>query len=185
MKLPNANHAVIEIEKLRNYCLSAIHPRGRHKARVFMSALGMSADDSEELRKAILSAILSADATPTEQDEYGQRYIVDFTMKRQGLQAEVRTAWIIRSGEEIPRLTSCYVLQEIEMKNQVKLLDVVALTEDLPNHNLQRGQVGTVVEVLAPNVFEVEFSDNDGRAFAEVAIPADKLLVLHYEPMMG
>jgi hypothetical protein len=69
------------------------------------------------------------------------------------------------------------------MKNQVKLLDVVALTEDLPKYELQCGQVGTVVETLAPDVFEVEFSDNDGRAFAEVAVKADKLLVLHYEPM--
>ncbi len=71
------------------------------------------------------------------------------------------------------------------MKTQVKLLDVVALTEDLPKHDLQRGQVGTVVEVLAPDAFEVEFSDNDGRTFAEVAVKADKLLVLHYEPMMA
>jgi len=71
------------------------------------------------------------------------------------------------------------------MKNQVKLLDVVALTEDLPKHDLQRGQVGTVVEVLAPDAFEVDFSDNDGRTFAEVAVKADKLLVLHYEPMMA
>jgi hypothetical protein len=71
------------------------------------------------------------------------------------------------------------------MKNQVKLLDVVALTEDLPKHDLQRGQVGTVVEVLAPDAFEVEFSDNEGRTFAEVAVKADKLLVLHYEPMMA
>jgi hypothetical protein len=71
------------------------------------------------------------------------------------------------------------------MKNQVKLLDVVALTEDLPKHDLQRGQVGTVVEVLAHDAFEVEFSDNEGRTFAEVAVKADKLLVLHYEPMMA
>ena len=71
------------------------------------------------------------------------------------------------------------------MKNQVKLLDVVALTTDLPSHDLQRGQVGTVVETLAPNVFEVEFSDNKGRTFAEVAVQADKLLVLHYEPIMA
>ena len=68
------------------------------------------------------------------------------------------------------------------MKNKVKLLDVVALTEDLPERKLERGQVGTVVEVLAPNVYEVEFADNDGRAYAELAIKEEKLLVLHYEP---
>ena len=68
---------------------------------------------------------------------------------------------------------------------KVKLLDVVALTEDIPSHKLTRGQVGTVVEHLAPEVFEVEFSDNGGKTFAELAVKADQLLVLHYEPMLG
>ena len=68
------------------------------------------------------------------------------------------------------------------MKNKVKLLDVVALTDDLPEHDLQRGQVGTVVEILAPDAYEVEFADNDGRPYAELAVKVDKLLVLHYEP---
>ena len=68
------------------------------------------------------------------------------------------------------------------MKNKVKLLDVVALTDDLPERELQRGQVGTVVEVLAPDVYEVEFTDNDGRTYAELAVKEEKLLVLHYEP---
>ena len=68
------------------------------------------------------------------------------------------------------------------MKNKVKLLDVVALTEDLPERKLERGQVGTVVEVLAPDVYEIEFADNDGRTYAELAVQEDKLLVLRYEP---
>lgn len=68
------------------------------------------------------------------------------------------------------------------MKSKVKLLDVVALTEELPEKSLQRGQVGTVVEVLAPDVYEVEFTDNDGRIYAELAVKAEQLLVLHYEP---
>ena len=68
------------------------------------------------------------------------------------------------------------------MKKKVKLLDVVALTEELPEKDLQLGQVGTVVEILAPDVYEVEFSDNDGRAYAELALRSEQLLVLHYEP---
>ena len=69
------------------------------------------------------------------------------------------------------------------MKNdQIKPLDVVALTEDLPERELWRGQVGTVVEKLAPDVFEVEFSDNEGRTFASLALRTQQLLVLHYEP---
>ena len=69
------------------------------------------------------------------------------------------------------------------MSTGIKLLDVVALTEDLPERKLQRGQVGTVVEALAADVFEVEFTDNDGRAFASLALRASQLLVLHYEPV--
>jgi hypothetical protein len=69
------------------------------------------------------------------------------------------------------------------MNTGIKLLDVVALTEDLPERRLLRGQVGTVVEPLAADVFEVEFTDNDGRAFASLALHAKQLLVLHYEPV--
>jgi hypothetical protein len=69
-----------------------------------------------------------------------------------------------------------------EMKQRIKLLDVVALTEDLPNRKLRRGQVGTVVERLDPGVFEVEFTDNDGRTFASLALKENQLLVLYYQP---
>jgi len=71
------------------------------------------------------------------------------------------------------------------MKQKVKLLDVVALTQELPDRDLSLGQVGTVVEVLAPDVYEVEFTDNNGRAFAELAVRSNQLLVLHYEPVMA
>jgi hypothetical protein len=70
------------------------------------------------------------------------------------------------------------------MKNTIKLLDVVALTVDLPEYNLWRGQVGTVVDVLANGAaFEVEFSDRDGRTFESLGLRSDQILVLHYEPM--
>lgn len=71
------------------------------------------------------------------------------------------------------------------MKRKIKLLDVVALTQELLDRDLPLGQVGTVVEILAPDVYEVEFSDNEGRAFAELALRTDQLLVLHYEPAMA
>jgi len=71
------------------------------------------------------------------------------------------------------------------MKQKVKLLDVVALTQELPERDLSLGQVGTVVEFLASDVYEVEFADNNGRTFAELAVRAEQLLVLHYEPVMA
>jgi hypothetical protein len=69
------------------------------------------------------------------------------------------------------------------MNPRIKILDVVALTEDLPNRKLRRGQVGTVVELLGRDVFEVEFTDNDGRAFASLALKASQLMVLYYQPL--
>jgi Domain of unknown function (DUF4926) len=62
------------------------------------------------------------------------------------------------------------------------MLDVVALTVDLPDNGLRRGQVGTVVESLGPGVFEVEFSDDAGRTYAQVALTDDQLMVLRYAP---
>jgi hypothetical protein len=64
----------------------------------------------------------------------------------------------------------------------MKLLDVVALIDDVPEKALRRGQVGTIVEVLAPGVFEVEFCDLDGRTYASAALPESRLMVLRYEP---
>ena len=66
----------------------------------------------------------------------------------------------------------------------VKLLDVVALTADLPEYNLWRGQVGTIVAVLSEGVaFEVEFCDREGRTYESVGLRPDQLMVLHYEPL--
>ncbi len=62
----------------------------------------------------------------------------------------------------------------------IKLLDVVALTENLPEHGLRRGEVGTVVEMLAPDVFEVEFSDETGEAYAFASLRAEQLIPLYY-----
>lgn len=68
------------------------------------------------------------------------------------------------------------------MTRPIKLLDVVALTVDLPEYNLWRGQVGTVVEILAGGAaFEVEFSDRDGRTYESLGLRPDQIMVLHYE----
>jgi hypothetical protein len=110
MKLPNADRAVVDMAKLRDYCLNMSHRRGQHKARVFAAALGLTAEDAEFLRDALLSAAQSYDAVPTEEIEYGQLYVLDFPISRPVRQAMVRSGWIVRKGEDFPRLTSCYVL---------------------------------------------------------------------------
>ena len=100
----------MEMRKLHGYCLSLEHPRGRHKARVFASAMDLTAEDSEELRQALLSATVSEEAAPAEEDGYGQRYMLDFEMNTETGSATVRSGWIVRSGEDFPRFTSCWVL---------------------------------------------------------------------------
>ena len=65
----------------------------------------------------------------------------------------------------------------------MKLFGVVALTVDLPDYELWRGQVGTIVEILAEGAaFEVEFCDREGRTYESVGLRLDQIMVLHYEP---
>jgi Domain of unknown function (DUF4926) len=67
----------------------------------------------------------------------------------------------------------------------MKLLDVVALTEDLPELGLHRGQVGTILEVYEPGVFEVEFSDLTGKAYAVETLNSSQLMTLYHQPIGG
>jgi Domain of unknown function (DUF4926) len=68
-------------------------------------------------------------------------------------------------------------------RNTVELLEVIALTVDLPEYNLWRGQVGTVVELLAGGTaFEVEFSDRNGRTYESIGLRPEQIMVLHFEP---
>lgn len=108
--LPNAQNAIIELAKLRDYCLSASHPRGRHKARVFRDALGISVDDAEWLRQKLLEGIQSHSAEKQETDSFGSRWRVDLPLMRQTKSVVVRTCWIIKMGEQFPRLITCWVL---------------------------------------------------------------------------
>ncbi len=64
--------------------------------------------------------------------------------------------------------------------DEIKLLDVVALVEDLDSEGLRRGDVGTVVEEWKDGVFEVEFSDNSGKAYAFVALRPEQMMKLHF-----
>ncbi len=110
MRLPHAERAVADIRKLREYCLNPSHPRGKHKAHVFETALGIRAGQAELLRDALLEAALNSPATPGEKDPYGTRYVVDFRWSTPAGAATIRSVWIVRNGEDFPRLTTCFVL---------------------------------------------------------------------------
>lgn len=95
--------------KLQEYCLNPQHPRGRNKARVFAS-VGIRLTDAEELRSALVGAASSVEAEPGIANPFGQRYIIDFDLVREDRTVKARSTWIVRRDEELPRLTSCYVL---------------------------------------------------------------------------
>jgi hypothetical protein len=110
MFLSNAQDAVVDMRKLRDYCLNPLHDEGQHKARLFAAAFGMTAKDAQELREILLVAVLDNDAALGRQDKYGQRYIVDYELEWHNRRAIVRSAWIIEEGSTAPKLTSCYPL---------------------------------------------------------------------------
>ena len=73
---------------------------------------------------------------------------------------------------------------ETVIERPIQLLDVVALTNDHPDLGLFRGQVGTVVEVYEPGIFEVEFSDTQGQTYAMETLDSNQLMLLHHQPIL-
>lgn len=74
----------------------------------------------------------------------------------------------------------CFNAKESDMKKRkIKVLEAVALTEDMPSRKLRAGEVGTVVELLGPDVYEVEFCDDNGETYAEFALRAGQIIALH------
>ncbi|MHB8573994.1 MAG: DUF6883 domain-containing protein [Dehalococcoidia bacterium] len=109
--LPNADRATVSVQKLRDYALSAHHPVGVHKARVFAAALGIRQEDWEFLRSQILDGIRTAPASKAPATAYGERYRVTLQIVgRNGRIMPVTTAWFIpNEGEAIPQLTTIWV----------------------------------------------------------------------------
>jgi hypothetical protein len=110
MRLPNSDRAEVDLRKLSEYCLSPTHPVGKHKATVFRSTLGLTVSDAPELREWTLKAAVDGQADFERGDEFGDRYRLDFEIATPFGRAKVRSAWIIRTGEDFPRMTTCYVL---------------------------------------------------------------------------
>jgi hypothetical protein len=109
MLLPNGERAVVDIRKLRDYCLNPDNARGRHKARVFTAVLGITAVEAPQLQAKLLEIARTGEALRGELDLYGQRYTIDFEMKTAVGKATIRSGWIILHGKPAPRLTTCYV----------------------------------------------------------------------------
>jgi hypothetical protein len=107
--LPNNKRAFIAIEKLRDYCLNPFHPVGKDKAIIFRLALGLTDQDADFLMKAIMKKLPESKATAGKEDQYGKRYTVDMKIRNLDKEAAIRTGWIVKTSENFPRLTTCYV----------------------------------------------------------------------------
>jgi hypothetical protein len=110
MKIPNGEHAIVDIAKLTGYSLNHQHDEGKHKARVFAAALGVTNEHAQELQSMLLKHVVETDAHQGRSDKFGQRYIIDFKWNRNSQTAVIRSCWIILTKETAPRLTSCFVL---------------------------------------------------------------------------
>jgi hypothetical protein len=109
MKLPNPHKAVVEIGKLRDYSLNVNHTVGKHKARVFKAALGLTVQQADWLRNRALEVAVTGDARPGTSSVFGDTYVIDAWITYKGRTALVRFSWIVEFGTDFPRLTSCYV----------------------------------------------------------------------------
>src|ERR1700744_3229937 len=108
--LPNGDRAIVDIRKLADYCLNPSHPRGRHKARGFRQAVGLQQGDAAWLRDALFEAARAGEAVAVATDPWGTHWRLDVTIRGHRKSAVVRTIWIVRTGEDLPRLVTFWVL---------------------------------------------------------------------------
>lgn len=107
-KLPNSERALIPMEKLTDYCLNPEHARGKDKARVFASVLGITRDNAHDLAGLVRQAARDGNITKEASTIWGQYYRVDWAIPSQA-DVILRTIWEISPGEEIPRLVSVFI----------------------------------------------------------------------------
>lgn len=112
MFIPNAEHAIVDIRKLRDYTLNPQHRVGRHKARLFNALLGITQGDADALYDILLEVVRTNEAELGEHDAHGQRYRLDFILNWHRQHAQIRSVWNIRDNESHPRLITCYPLKE-------------------------------------------------------------------------
>ena len=108
MLLPNADRAVVEDGKARDYLLSPSHPVGRFKS-VFFIALGFSLDEWQILRDALLELARGGDATPGQPSPFGQKFEIRATLQGpSGRQAAVLVVWMFSNGQDFPHFVTAF-----------------------------------------------------------------------------
>lgn len=106
--LKNADKAIIEERKIRDYVLDMNHAAGRNKARVIRAATGLARVDCSSLIDQIKRAILTNEVERIDPIPYGERFRVVMTISGPKGTLRIRTGWIYRTGEDVPRLATLY-----------------------------------------------------------------------------
>lgn len=110
MKLPNGDRADLG-DKLERYSLNPEHPKGKHKALLFKKRLGITLANKEQLEQALKQAAIEADAELYKRDRFGRHYDIKFTLRNDVGSSLILSCWIIRTDEDVPRLTNTYPIQ--------------------------------------------------------------------------
>ena len=111
MKLPNGNQAQLG-DKLDRYILNPQHPKGKDKATLFKNRLGITLENKEILENILFDVAVNHEAIIYKQDKYGIQYDIKFSMTTEFGKSLVISCWIIRSGEDFPRLTTAYPINK-------------------------------------------------------------------------
>lgn len=117
MKLPNAESARLG-DKIDRYCLNPNHNKGKNKANLFRSRLGITLRNKKILEAALMRAAIEEDAVIKLKDQYGIHYNVRFLMKTDVEESWVLGCWIVRVGEDFPRLTNAYPIRFLEVDRE-------------------------------------------------------------------
>jgi hypothetical protein len=108
MKLPNGEQAEISMQKLIGYCLNPEHPSGKHKARVFASVLGITAENADILQLLLQTAAIDGEVIQQNATAFGQQFKVDWIVPNtDGI--KLRTIWEITSKNPNPRLITAFL----------------------------------------------------------------------------
>jgi hypothetical protein len=108
MRLPNAEDAQVDAEKLRQYLLSQTHAVGRSKARYFRG-VGFDESNLEILEKALVAIAKMEHIVETVSSAHGTKYIVDGSITTPSRdRVKLRTVWIVEKGRDHPRFVTAY-----------------------------------------------------------------------------
>ena len=110
MRLPGGENAIVDLRKLQDYCLNLNHDKGKHKARVFKSALGLTAKDSDVLRQRLIMVAKENEVSRQIRCPFGTTFRIDFPMQHNDRSAIVRSGWLLEPGSIRPRFLTCFIL---------------------------------------------------------------------------